>query len=294
MHPLAAAHAAWRRHRLRLPPDPSPLPDSAALVPLPFAKDERIAVFRHDLYISPWIAAGRIWEPGETALLESLLPRCRWFVDGGANLGWFSLLAALRLPRRAPILAVEPEPANLRLLRHTFAAPAFRRITLLPVAFSDRPGIARLHLAGCNRGDHRLLDAPPDAAGMIDVRTETLDRLLAGALRGPGLVKLDIQGSEIHALHGARRLLADRRLDPALLVELWPATLARRAGDWRLLFPALGPLARLRLLDPEGRLHPPTHATTIMAGVDAAWAAAGHDPEWYCSLLACRPDSVFA
>jgi len=262
-------------------------------VPLAFAPDQRIAVFRDDRFISPWIAAGHVWEPAETTLLTGLFPRCRWFIDGGANLGWFSLLAALHLPRRAPILAIEPEPANLRLLRHTLTSPAFSRILLLPVALSDHPGTALLHLAGANRGDHRLLDSPPDAIGSVLVRTETLDRLAEGLLTGPGIVKLDLQGSEIHALRGASRLLADPALDPCLLVEIWPATLARRAGDWREAISLLQPLTAMSLLRPNGLPGPVLSPDETIRAITDTWRDQGKDPEWYCSILARRPDSVF-
>ena len=69
-----------------------------------------------DGVIRPFLAARGCWEPEEGNLLRSLIrPGCR-FLDIGANVGYFSLLASRSAPR-VTIDAVEPLPVNLQLLR---------------------------------------------------------------------------------------------------------------------------------------------------------------------------------
>lgn len=287
--PLRRLRAAYRLARARLPPEEGALPESAAWVPLPFAPEHAIAVHRHDAFISPWIAAGHLWEPEETAVVRRLAPHAMWFLDIGANLGWFSCLAKLTLPAGSLVAAVEPDPENLLLLGHTLSRQPFRSILRLGVAASDRSGTALLHRSRANRGDHRLDDPPEDVVDSVSVRTETLDALFDGALAGPGVLKLDVQGHEPEALAGARRLLASNRLDPALIVEVWPPVLTRRLGDWTALFASLRRFPWAMPIDAEverGRLTflPLQEA---VAAIAQRWREAPDPATWYISMLVC-------
>lgn len=282
---LAHVRATLRQRRLRLVPDESPLPAHASFVPLPFAPQHRIAVFRDDRYISPAIAAGLLWEPLETAMLSRLLPAARWFLDVGANLGWYTVLAALTLPRGAPIHAFEPEPDTLALLRRTLAQPAFRSVRVYGVAASDRRGVATLYRSSVNRGDHRLGSPPPDGGEEVAVPTWPVGELVYGSLRGPGIIKLDIQGHEPRALAGMRSLLSAREAPPLLMVELWPSELQRCGDDWRHLPAMLARFAHVALLDAQGLFY-----RGSMTDVVEAVTARHQDqfPEdWYCTVVCC-------
>lgn len=135
-------------------------------------------------------------------------------IDVGANTGQFSLLAA-SLYRNAAIHAVEPLPAAAAVFTRLFADSA--RVRLYRVAAGAGTANAPLHVS--RRHDCSSLlpiaggqtDFAPgsEAVGTITVPVRPLDDLIApDDLIRPVLLKLDVQGGELQALQGARRLLA--------------------------------------------------------------------------------------
>lgn len=291
-HPLRGT-SAWkfRRHTAdgRLPSY-----GRWADVALPGGTRLELAVYadpQRDRYVSSTIAAGLVWEPTETALFLRALPRAAWFLDVGANLGWFACLARSLMRPGAPVIAVEPAPATLALLRATLARDPFRDVLLLPIAASDHDGTAKLGLSAANQGDNRLGDAPDDAIAAARVPTRRLDELLRPPPPGPGIVKLDVQGHEPRALPGMRGILSDPASPALALIEVWPPVLSRLHGDWRIL------LERLTMMDwfatlPEAPDAPlePTDAGTLAEEVERRWMLAENPAEWYCNVV-CGPAS---
>ena len=70
-----------------------------------------------DLHVSRKIREEGIWEPYETSLLLQLLKPGHVFVDVGANIGYFSLLAASLVGETGAVFAFEPDPQNFTLLQ---------------------------------------------------------------------------------------------------------------------------------------------------------------------------------
>lgn len=165
----------------------------------------------------------RLLEPGAIA------------VDVGANVGFYSVaLGRLLQPLGGRVLAVEPLPANHTRLRENVELNGLAdSVTTVPVALGDRPGIAELRLeAGAPTGNAVAVTAASAAApaGTV-VPVETLDALAERiGLASCHLIKLDVEGSELAVVRGARRLLADHR--PVVLAELNRYWMAQRG--WSL------------------------------------------------------------
>ena len=140
-------------------------------------------------------------------MLHLLRPGDR-FLDGGANLGVWSLLAAAC---GAEVTAVEPSPATYALLE--------RQVAVSPFAGRIRPvryALASLARSVCMTKGQVARNAVVADGGGVEVPARPLDDLTAGA--EPTLVKLDLEGYELEALRGATRTLAGPRL-AALVVE---------------------------------------------------------------------------
>ena len=167
------------------------------------------------------------YEPEETACVTRLLAEVQpsVFIDIGANIGYYTLLAASRgVPR---LLAVEASPRIAPSLQRNVAFNGLgSRIEIIPAALSDRECTLRFWL---NRQEHNFgtgsLIPRPDLgeSESIDVRCYSGDTLFAGVARGPALVKIDVEGGEQFVLQGMAGFL--ERIRPTVAIEVHPLEL---------------------------------------------------------------------
>ncbi|HXH20996.1 MAG TPA: FkbM family methyltransferase, partial [Dehalococcoidia bacterium] len=213
------------------------------------------------------------------------------FVDVGAHLGHYVLLAARAVGRSGRVIALEPAPHTYRLLRESVRANKLRHVTVLPVAAGSRHGRRAFHLADWSlcQGfyEHPYPFARPLRPTEVDVRP--LDEVVPGPVDA---VKVDVEGAELEVLEGMRRILAE---NPTLtLVVEWNPDCMIRAGR--------DPLDLPRVIGSYGfRLD-----TVLDAGagldrwpqpVAAEWVARMIQehrlpPRWYGNLWAERGDSA--
>lgn len=243
------------------------------MVPMRIArlKDVRLATLLvHDapeLVSDTLIACGE-WEPFETRVLMAALTPGATFVDVGANVGYFSCLAAGIVGPHGRVVAVEPEPDNLALLERNVQALDADHVEIARVALDDVAGRTDLWLCPENRGDHSLIAAD----GRVPRQIETCrgDDILTGRVDA---IKIDVQGAEARVLRGLVETLARERRRIVLLIEFSPWALAALGDTSHSL---LAPLEALDMtcwiVDHEGgRLVPATFddlhalADTIMA-----------------------------
>jgi FkbM family methyltransferase len=172
---------------------------------------------------------GHYHERYEADLVQRLLDADEVFWDVGANVGYFTLVAATALNHRGRVVAFEPGKNAYARLTENIALNAYRNIQTLPVAVTDREGEAVLHLAGdIADSSASLYPVALGQAGQEVCRTVALDQVLrCEGLRPPDLIKLDAEGAELAVLQGARGLLADS--PPLWLMEMEEKNL-RAAG----------------------------------------------------------------
>jgi FkbM family methyltransferase len=127
------------------------------------------------------------------------------FYDIGANVGFYSLLAAL-LVGPGHVYAFEPLPGNLIYFHKHMELNDIRNVELTEVAVSDEVGTAPFFLEE-TRGMGNL-----GPGGSINVQTTTLDALLHDQkMAPPDYIKMDIEGGEYRALRGAVECFARYR-----------------------------------------------------------------------------------
>lgn len=158
------------------------------------------------------------FEPEEVAIVRTLLAECEVLVDVGANVGLYTCLAR-SLGRRA--IAVEPHPANLRLLRANLRANGWEDTEVAEIGLAEAPGTAALY--GADTGASLVsgwAGLPQRTLLRHEIRLGTLDDLLGERFRGKRLlIKVDIEGAEHALLLGATRTLY-RTPAPVWLVEI--------------------------------------------------------------------------
>lgn len=164
------------------------------------------------------------YEVGETQLVRRLLGRVVAFVDIGANVGYYTLIAR---QLGHPVLAVEPGTANLRYLLANLAHNGFDEVEVVAAGLAERRGFTQLWGVGDGASTDRNWKgrASPHSER---VPLTTLDHLLVGRFEQASLlIKIDIEGAEYGALMGARETLR-RSQAPVWLVEIYLDR--RRAG----------------------------------------------------------------
>ncbi len=166
-------------------------------------------------------------DEGLTRLLASEVRAGDVFVDVGANVGYYSVLAARAGAR---VHAFEAQHALARSLVSSAALNAFEeRITVTHGALSDRAeGFADFFLAA----DPSLLGVPSllphdwlRGGGVERVPVTTLDAYAQrNAITRIDVIKIDVEGAESLVLRGMRDVL--QRCRPRLIVlEAWPETI---------------------------------------------------------------------
>jgi FkbM family methyltransferase len=168
---------------------------------------------------------GHYHERYEADLVQRLLEGDEVFWDVGANVGYFTLVAATALANRGQIVAFEPGRNAYARLTENLALNAYRNIKTYPVAVADREGEAVLHVSGdIADSSASLYPAGRGQAGREVCRTVALDHFLKSeGLRPPDLIKLDAEGAELAVLRGAEGLIHDA--PPLFLMEMEEKTL---------------------------------------------------------------------
>jgi FkbM family methyltransferase len=131
--------------------------------------------------------------------------------DVGANIGQTTqaMLDAFTTPR---IHAFEPSPATFETLRRNVAQKP--GVTVERVAMGDTGGTSAFHVTRDHSVNDSLL-APVWQAGsaVVDVDVDTIDGYCERThIDRIDLLKIDTQGFDLRVLHGARRMLAARRV----------------------------------------------------------------------------------
>jgi FkbM family methyltransferase len=160
-------------------------------------------------------------------LVKRLLSPADVFVDGGANVGLFTLAAASVVGTTGKVIAFEPaRDVRLRLIQNV-ALNRMTQVEVLPFALSSAPGEAAFRtfdLAGA--GLNHLGPVEGESGRVESVQLTTLDTALGPSdRRRLTLVKLDLEGAEHAALLGASEILRDIR--PDLIIEVAEDHLAR-------------------------------------------------------------------
>jgi FkbM family methyltransferase len=135
-------------------------------------------------------------------------------VDVGANVGFFTLLAATN---HVPVVAIEPGAANVEILLQNLrrAWPSLDvPVEVYPVALGSQPGVQTIH--GTGQGASLLQGwGGVRSTHRRRVPVTTVDRLLGDRLALLGqaaVIKLDVEGYEFEVLKGSKRTLM---LDPS-------------------------------------------------------------------------------
>lgn len=143
--------------------------------------------------------------------------------DVGANVGFVTLLMAQCVGENGRVYAFEALPSNLERLRETLALNGLEpRVEIIPKAVIDRGAPIRFHV-GPSGGTGKV-DGSAGRQNVTYEHTFTVEGISLDEFvydlgnRPPQVIKLDIEGGEVLALPGMRRLLQEAH--PTVMLEL--------------------------------------------------------------------------
>jgi FkbM family methyltransferase len=208
----------------------------------------------------------------ERQLLRKILFRGAVVVDAGANIGIYSQFLSHCVGRAGVVHSFEPSPENFERLQ--VAIRNLANVRLSPAAVGESSGRSKLYVSDKLNVDHRTYIAEGDSRDAVPIDIVALDDYFEPGER-VDLIKMDIQGYELHALRGATRVLEENP-EINLLVELWPFGLEQADVRWEELVQMLQSFdMELALIRTRGLI--PFDARIVRT-----------DPLWYVNLFARR------
>lgn len=180
----------------------------------------RLHLPRYGRDMAETLKLGQVWEPEVVKALQQRLGPGMAFVDIGANLGYYSVLASRLVGSSGQVLAFEPELENLHLLVRNLQENGCANVEIFPYAVGSKLAYAGLHLCSWSSGGHSLALERVEGGTTKRVVSVALDEFFGAEVRIDA-IKMDIEGGEWNALQGMPRILRDPRLK-TLIVECHP------------------------------------------------------------------------
>ncbi len=167
-----------------------------------------------------------VYEPYATKIFLHHLRPGMTVIDVGANIGYYSVLAASVVGSTGQIYAFEPDPENFALLQQNAQTNSMPQIKPVAAALSEQTGKSTLYLSPDNKGDHRIVsELKEDRKGVV-IDTWRFDEFAKhNNINNVNLIKIDVQGAENFVLKGMEQTLQGSH-SLVLFLEYWPAGLA--------------------------------------------------------------------
>jgi FkbM family methyltransferase len=162
------------------------------------------------------LQARKFYETHTSQVLVGLLRPGDVFVDVGAHVGYYTLLARALVGPGGRVFAFEPNPETFRMLVANIAGNGYGNVHAFNCALGARNDVATLYINDDNEGETALWNVTADrrfvksraAHRTVQVAVTTLDEIARdGALRGARAVKIDAEGWELQVLAGAAEVL---------------------------------------------------------------------------------------
>lgn len=196
----------------------------------------KMLVETRDAAMAPWLVLDGLWEAHVTDWFQRSVQPGQVFVDVGANVGYFTLLGASLVGPQGRCVAVEAHPRLAELLqRNVVMNGVYGYVTTWHRAAWSEVTDLKLHVRSHFAGSSSAGSIGPeslarlgDTEEIVDVHAVPLDDLLADLPR-VDVIKIDVEGAEVHAVTGLRRTL---EANPRITVVFeWAPALIECVGD---------------------------------------------------------------
>jgi len=134
------------------------------------------------------------------------------FLDIGANVGFYALLAASIVGEHGRVIAIEPNPKTFRRLKETIEANAITNVVALNLALGRERGRSDLFIDPQSGNDTATM-VIHDGRTSVKVEVYSLDEItIAHQINRIDYLKIDVDGFEPDVFAGAKRLLSEGKI----------------------------------------------------------------------------------
>lgn len=141
--------------------------------------------------------------------------------DIGSSVGLISVLAAKKLTK-GKVISFEPDPENAQKLKKNYQVNKLNNFSIQQLAVGENAGSMELYTAGSNAFSPSLKKVNGIDNSII-VKIDSIDNLIKkNEIPYPTVVKIDIEGAEMMALKGMKKLLESDKSPRLLFIELHP------------------------------------------------------------------------
>jgi FkbM family methyltransferase len=173
-------------------------------------KDIKIPILQGEIRGKKWIVGSSnhgcwlgTYEYEKRIRFEKKIYKGAIVYDIGAHAGYYTLLASVLVGEKGLVFAFEPLPANLVYLRKHIEINHCTNVIIKPVAVFDKPGVMSFRQKGNFNSESCL-----SYSGDIQVKVVNLDSLISADEIPPAdFIKIDVEGSELEILEGAKFFL---------------------------------------------------------------------------------------
>ncbi|MCX5559431.1 FkbM family methyltransferase [Streptomyces sp. NBC_00038] len=191
----------------------------------------RFAVDTQDL-IQRYLYLFGVWEPHMTNFLQSRLRPGDGFVDVGANIGVFSVLASQLVGDTGQVVAIEASPVfHQRLLQEARLNDCGNLRAVNSAVSDSRQTLTFVLASSRNMGANSIVPYDGPAESTFEIEALPLPELLdPSEIANARVIKIDVEGAEGKVVRGLAPMLDKLRPDAEISVEVTPDRMAQ-LGD---------------------------------------------------------------
>jgi len=162
-------------------------------------------------------------EPELLVVLEKNIKPGMTVMDLGANVGYVSLLMASLVGSKGKLYAIEPDPANFKLLLMNIELNKFKgRTVCCEIAMSDTIGEVNFYagMRASNLGS--LIKHGKTVQKPQKVKCDTMTNFFEKRGEFPEFIKMDLEGGEVQVLAGMYNIMKTKEFPCKIIMELHP------------------------------------------------------------------------
>jgi len=184
-------------------------------------KSDFIEVQGCKMFLDKWdsldLSINQVYNEFDTQTIKNQVKQGDIVLDVGAHIGYYTLMLAKSVGKEGKVFSFEPEPHNIEILKKNIAANNYQNIILESKGVSNINKKCKLYSGLSSSGASRIYKPERILAKYhkdpIDIQTVVLDEYFSklDLVDKIDFVKMDIEGAEILALKGMKKILRESK-----------------------------------------------------------------------------------